>query len=209
MGREHYVLAKARNFDRENDDKLDFETVAGPSTPVMSQAATQFHQTKKGRELFQKLKDAEAKVEIALKASDKAENALRKVQAEAAADVFFKERHKSEIDAAAEKAFDAKAAYESAQWDQRRIWYLIEIVLQSWGKVKILPRLIHDAKKELAIVEDRLKAAHENRDYALCGELTEKINDLKFGIECWTNSFRETTGEDPSESKELKGENSK
>jgi len=199
MGRNYYVLAKMPNPDKDSDEKLEFESVIGADSPELAQASREFHATKKGRELFKKLKDLELEVEAALKAWDRAENSQRKIQGEAAGDTFFRETHKSEIDAAAEKAFDAKSKYEACLWDQRRSWYSIEAVLGSWRKVRNLPGLIHNAKKELAIVEDRLKAAHENREYDVCGELAAKIEDLKFSIECWSTGFRETTGEDPPE----------
>jgi len=174
-------------------DKLNFKSIAGPSTHDQACAATEFYQTKNGSRLYKRLKELEGLVEKTLRLWDNAENALRRYQNKPK-DPYYKVENLSELNKLHEAIFESKTTYEKTLMDRQTTWYIIEVVLQGWSKIKKYPSMVLDCEKQLQPLELQLKAAKRKNDFEKCADLDHEIKHLKECITSWSNNWKTTTG---------------
>jgi len=67
-------------YSEADGDRLNFESIAGPSTQEQAYAANEFYQTRNGAKLYRRLKELEAQVQTTLRQWDNAKNNLRRFQ---------------------------------------------------------------------------------------------------------------------------------
>jgi hypothetical protein len=174
-------------------EKLNFQSVAGPHDQNQSVSLGEFIKTKNGSKLYTRLKELEDQVDPTLKAWTNAENILRKFQNEPK-NPYYHIDDTVELNRLGEEVFEAKVKHEKVLMDRQQTWYRIEVVLQSWNKIRKYPQMILDCKKQLEPLKKELVQAKRFNLFEKCLELQDQITHLEDCIESWTHNWKVTTG---------------
>jgi hypothetical protein len=159
----------------------------------MSASATQFNETTKGNKLYKRIAELEELEQKTLREWDNAENALRRFENKPK-DPYYPE-NVGELNRLREEVFEKKAKHEQTELTRKQVQGIIENALAGWPRIRILPNLILNAKKQLPDLELKLKYFKRNSKFEQCQETYEKIQLLNESIEMWTSSWKTMTGD--------------